>query len=82
MTAQLTRAQQTELKRMRPPYRCVCGQPITTEDPMIAAVRNQNGQSRGETRLVSIHKEICPFVDTYNVVVECLGRLSELRDDK
>lgn len=77
MTAQLTVREARELQRLGPPYRCVCGRAITSENPMIASVKN--GQSgRGRTRLVPVHAEICPFVDGYNVV-ECLGRLLELQ---
>lgn len=79
MTVQLTATQRAKLRRIRPPYYCVCGQVITSENPMIASVQNQNGQSgRGGTHLAPVHAEICPFVEGYGVV-KSIGRLAELR---
>lgn len=79
MTAQLTAQQRGEIRSMRLPYHCgVCGQLITTDDPMIAEVRNRNGQAGWVvTKLMTVHKDICPSIEEYGVYL--LGRLSELQ---
>lgn len=79
MTAQLTAHQREEIRSIRPPYYCVvCGQLITTSDPMIAEARNRNGQAgRGVPRLTTVHRDICPAIEEFGV--DLLGRLSGLQ---